>query len=185
MKKLKRWRKRLWFSLESKAFQSVHGRENFNKIFTTFLSLKKRFNYNAENLLWLRKKYEPETFAEKTMIFTWLPSEAFIDYKIFLKYPQEFFLSGNALIIMQRITLINDNNQDQWIMPSNLIRSAPIAFDICAIRNTDVLYLQFFRITEVLRGVCRLGMCLKISGRIFSFGKGMNYNEENPCYCGK
>ena len=87
------------------------------------------------------KKYEPETFAWETMIFTWLPFEAFIDYKIFLKYPQEFFLSEKALIIMQRISLINNKNQDQWIMPFNLICSAPIAFNICAIRKTDVLYL--------------------------------------------
>ena len=68
---------------------------------------------------------------------------------------------------MQRISLINDKNQDQWILPSNLIGSAPIAFNICVIGDSDVLYLQFFRKTEVFRGVCRLVMCLKVSGRIF------------------
>ena len=86
---------------------------------------------------------------------------------------------------MQKISLINEKNQLQWIMPFNLIRSAPIAFDIYAIRGSRVLYLKFFREKEVLRGICRLLMCLKISGRIFSFGKRMNYNEENSFYCGK
>ena len=70
-------------------------------------------------------------------------------------------------------------------MPFNLIRSAPIAFDVYAIRGSGVLYLKFFREMEVLRWVCRLLMCLKIFGRFFSFGKRMNYNEDNPCYCGK
>ena len=69
-------------------------------------------------------------------------------------------------------------------MPSNLIGSAPIAFNICAILNTDVLYLQFFRKTEVLRGVCRLVRCLKISGEMFSFGKHMNYNEKPEAFAG-
>ena len=68
----------------------------------------------------------------------------FIDLKILLKYPQEYFLSENALIVMQRISVINENNQNQWTFPFNLIRSAPIAFEICAIGDSDVLYLQFF-----------------------------------------
>ena len=55
---------------------------------------------------------------------------------------------------MQRISLINEKNQNQWILPFNLIRSAPIAFDIYAIGGSGVLYLQFFRETEVLREVC-------------------------------
>ena len=68
------------------------------------------------------------------------------------------------------------------MMPSNLIRSATIVFDICAIGGSGVLHRQFFREMEVLRSVCRPVMCLKISGRSFSFEKCMNHCEENPCY---
>ena len=42
---------------------------------------------------------------------------------------------------MQRLSLINEKHQIQWIMPFNLIRSAPIAFDICAIGDSGVLHL--------------------------------------------
>ena len=62
----------------------------------------------------------------------------------------------------------------------NLTRSAPIAFNICAIRGSSVLYLTFFREEEVLRGVCRLVMCLKISGRIF-----LSENAWITMNCGK
>ena len=78
------------------------------------------------------------------MIFTWLPFEAFVVYKIFLKYPQEFFLSENALLIMQKISLINDKNQEQSVMPPNLIGSTSILFDIRAAEGSGVWYVRFF-----------------------------------------
>ena len=56
-------------------------------------------------------------------------------------------------------------------MPINIIRSAPIVFDIRATGGSGIWNLQFLRQTEVLRGVCRLVMCLKISERFVFFWK--------------
>ena len=53
----------------------------------------------------------------------------------------------------------------------NLIRSAPIAFEIFAIRGSGILYVLFFCKTEVLRRVSSLVMCLKISEKPETFAE--------------
>ena len=47
------------------------------------------------------------------------------------------------------------------------------------------MYIQFFPMNENFQRVYRLETCLKISGRMFYFGKRMNYNAENRFYYGK
>ena len=55
IKNLKPSRERLWIFPDSKAFRSISRVEIFLKIITKFLSFRKRFNYNAEKPLWLKK----------------------------------------------------------------------------------------------------------------------------------